>query len=94
MMHDPQDPGRRYQATKAAGGALGRAMGANSPQSMGSVFKADPYSTKLRPQGPKIGAGITPDQEAMIRQLMQTANMSQADATLAVLSGQQGLRPG
>jgi len=92
MRHDPNDPGRRFRAVKAAAGSVNRGIGGSSPQPMGSVFAGDSNSIRLRPNEPEVGNGLTPEQDAMIRRLMRTANMSHADAAAAVLSGQQGLR--
>ena len=92
MQHDPEDPGRRFRTVRAGAGSVNRGIGGNSPQSMKNVFADDPNSTKLRPTDPEAGEGITPEQEAMARRIMRTANVSYGEALGQVLSSQQGVR--
>ena len=92
MQHNPEDPGRRFRAVRAGADSVNRGIGGNSPQSMKNVFVDDPNSIKLRPTDPEAGEGITPEQEAMARRIMRTANISYGEALGQVLSSQQGVR--
>ena len=87
----PTDDAGRFGAAKAAGSAVSRAIGGQSPGSMKGIFSGDPYSAQPRPAGGEAGEQLTPEQRAMARQIQQLTNVSYGEAIGQVLSMQQGI---